>query len=85
METLFLKSIFEDGIVYFKINLIENPDDDYIYVGEEIIQEEGNHWEIDEYELTEEDLQEMYEDGFCEIEGTEFSTAMEEAKKHVRK
>lgn len=82
MGTMYLKSIFEDGTVYFRINSKE-ADDAYIYEGLELIQEEENGWEIDEYELTEDDLQEMYEDGFCDIEESEFILALDEAQKSV--
>lgn len=82
METLYLKSIFEDGVVYFKINT-QKSDDAYVYEGLELIQEEENGWEIDEYELTEDDLQEMYEDGFYDIEESEFSQALDEARRHI--
>ena len=81
MEPLYIKSVFEDGIVYFKILAIDNPDDEYVYEGFELINED-DHWEIDEYELTSEDLQEMYEDGFCDIEESEFVEALAVAKKH---
>lgn len=81
METIFLKSIFEDGIVYFKIKPIENPTNDYIYEGLELIfEEEDQTWEIDEYELTSEDLAEMYEDDFCDIEEKEFTEAHKKAE-----
>jgi hypothetical protein len=81
METIFLKSIFEDGIVYFKIQSLENPTNDYIYEGLELIfEEEDQTWEIDEYELTSEDLAEMYEDDFCDIEEAEFTEAYKKAE-----
>jgi hypothetical protein len=81
MKPIFLKSIFEDGIVYFKIKPIENPSNDYIYEGLEIIyEEEDKVWEIDEYELTAEDLKEMYEDDFCDIEEKEFQEAYKKAE-----
>lgn len=81
MEAKYLKSVFEDGIVYFKITPIENPTSEYIYEGLELIYEEedGTSWEIDEYELTEEDLDEMYADEFCDIEEKEFTEAYNKA------
>lgn len=82
MNTLYLKSIFEDGIVYFKINSIA-ASNEYIYEGLEVLYEEEGLWEIDEYELTQEDLDEMYEDGFCNIEAEEFEQAFREAKQHI--
>ncbi len=82
MNTMYLKSIFEDGIVYFKINSIMATSE-FIYEGLEVLYEEEGLWEIDEYELTQEDLDEMYEDGFFNIEAEEFEQALGEAKKHV--
>ncbi len=74
-EVTYLKCEFEDGLVYFKIDKKDEPDEDYIYEGTELILE-GENWELDYYELTASDLEEMYEDGFCEIEGLEFDEAM---------
>ena len=82
MNIIYLKSIFEDGTVYFKIKSITGASD-YIYEGLEVIYEEEGSWEIDEYELTQEDLTEMYEDGFCDIEAEEFEQALKEAKKRL--
>lgn len=56
---------------------------EYVYEGLEVLYEEEGLWEIDEYELKQEDLAEMYEDGFCKIEAEEFEEALREAKKHV--
>lgn len=85
MNSLYLKCLFEDGTVYFKLDAIKNPSDNYIYEGVEVIHEADNHWETDVYELTEEDLNEMYDDGFCDIEKEEFEEAYSNAKKHVKK
>lgn len=74
-EIFYLKGEFEDGIVYFRIDQQLEAEDEYIYEGTELILEEGS-WELDFYELTEEDLQEMYEEGFCKIEGVEFDEAL---------
>jgi hypothetical protein len=74
MNTLFLKNEYEDGIVYFKIDRIQNPEDEYIYDGIEIMIEDDLITK-DEYELTEEDLQEMYDDGFEVIPQAEFEGA----------
>ncbi len=79
MKTLFLKNEFEDGIVYFKIDRIENPEDEYIYEGTEIMIEEDLITK-DEYELTEEDLQEMYDDGFELILQSEYDKAENQYK-----
>lgn len=84
MGEIFIKSEYEDGTVYFKLKPITDPKDEYIYEGLEVMQEEGNHWEIDEYELTEEDLEEMYEDGFCNIEAKEFEVAYQTAQREIR-
>lgn len=84
MKELFIKSEYEDGTVYFKLKPIADPTDEYIYEGLEVMLEEGNHWEIDEYELTEEDLEEMYDDGFCNIEAKEFEQAYQTAKKEIQ-
>ncbi len=75
MDVKYLKSIFEDGVVYFKISPIKEASSEYKYEGLEVMyqEEEKNLWEIDEYELTDEDLEEMYEDGFCDIDEPEFT------------
>lgn len=74
MNTLFLKNEYEDGTVYFKIEKIASPEDEYIYDGMEIMIEDDLITK-DEYELTEEDLQEMYDDGFEVIPQAEFEGA----------
>jgi hypothetical protein len=63
MNTLYLKNEYEDGTVFFKIDRLPNPEDEYIYEGTEIMIEDDLITK-DEYELTEDDLQEMYDDGF---------------------
>lgn len=73
-EPLYLKCIFEDGLVYFKISTIENPEDEYIFEGTELIFED-NSWSIDVYELTQEDIEEMYKDDFCNIDKEEYEEA----------
>jgi hypothetical protein len=75
MLTKYLKCDFEDGVVFFKITPIDNPEDEYIYEGLELIQENGA-WEGDIYELTEADLDEMYEDGFENIDQEDFQNAL---------
>jgi hypothetical protein len=79
MKTIFLKNEYEDGLVYFKIEKIENPEDEYIYDGTEIMIEDDLITK-DEYELTEEDLQEMYDDGFEVIPQTEYDKAEDQYK-----
>ncbi len=74
MNPLYLKNEYEDGTVYFKIDRIDNADDEYIYDGVEIMVEE-ELITMDEYELTEEDLQEMYDDGFEVVPKDEFEEA----------
>ncbi len=85
MSVKYLKSIFEDGIVYFKISRIKDASSEYLYDGLEVMyqEEEKNLWEIDEYELTETDLEEMYEDGFCDIDELEFTEAYAKASKFL--
>lgn len=73
-ETLYLKCIFEDGLVYFKISVVDNADDEYIFEGTELIFEK-NSWAIDFYDLTREDIEEMYEDNFCNISKEEYDEA----------
>jgi hypothetical protein len=74
MQTFYLKNEYEDGTVLFKIERIQDPEDEYIYDGTEIMIEEDTISK-DEYELTEEDLQEMYEDGFEIIPAYEYEEA----------
>ncbi len=33
MNTLYLKNEYEDGTVFFKIDRLPNPEDEYIYEG----------------------------------------------------
>jgi len=71
MAPIYLKKQFKDGSVYYKIDQIADPEDEYIYEAIEITVEE----EIlgrDEFELTKEDLEEMYQDGFKPIAAAEF-------------
>ncbi|QHT67184.1 hypothetical protein GXP67_11280 [Rhodocytophaga rosea] len=74
MQTFYLKNEYEDGTVFFKIEKIQNPEDEYIYDGTEIMIEEDTISK-DEYELTEEDLQEMYDDGFEVVPAAEYEEA----------
>lgn len=74
MNTLYLKNEYEDGTVFFKIDRLPNPADEYIYDGTEIMIEDDLITK-DEYELTEDDLQEMYDDGFEVIPKNEFEEA----------
>lgn len=83
-ETLFLKCIFQDGLVYFKISEVDHPDDEYIYEGTELIYE-NNSWSIDLYDLTQEDIEEMYEDDFCNISKEEFEEAYVKANLNLQK
>lgn len=76
MQTLYLKNEYEDGTVYFKIEKMAHPEDEYIYDGTEIMIEEDLITK-DEYELTEDDLQEMYSDGFENISPEEYAQAEE--------
>ncbi len=79
MKTFYLKNEYEDGIVYFKIDTIADPEDEYIYDGTEIMIEDELITK-DEYELTEEDLQEMYDDGFEIIPAAEYEKAEKQYK-----
>ena len=83
-DPLYLKCIFEDGLVYFKITNLENPQDEYIYEGTELIFED-NTWNIDYYELTHDDIQEMYEDDFCNISKDEFEDVFMKANLILKK
>ncbi len=83
-ETLFLKCIFEDGLVYFKISVIENAEDEYIYEGIELIYE-AESWSIDQYDLTQEDIEEMYKDDFCNISKEEYEEAFLKANLNLKK
>jgi len=74
MNTLYLKNEYEDGTVFFKIDRLPDPEDEYIYEGTEIMIEEDLITK-DEYELTEDDLQEMYDDGFEVVPKAEFEEA----------
>ncbi|MDJ1470025.1 hypothetical protein QNI19_00635 [Cytophagaceae bacterium DM2B3-1] len=71
MPTIYLKKPFSDGAVYYKIDTISDPEDEYIYEATEIAVEEETLGR-DEFELTQEDLDEMYADGFKPISKEEF-------------
>ncbi len=71
MSSIYLKKEFKDGTIYYRIDPIAQPDDDYIYEAVEIAVEEDTI-SRDEFELTKEDLEEMYEDGFQKIVQAEF-------------
>ena len=81
MHSLYLKCLYEDGVVYCKISPIEEPEDEYVFRGVELAQDRGR-WESDTFELTDEELEEMYEDGFQEVERKEFEEAMNEYRGH---
>lgn len=83
-ETLFLKCVFEDGLVYFKISVIDNAEDEYIYEGTELMFE-NDSWSIDLYDLTQDDIEEMYEDDFCNISKDEFEEAFLKANLNLNK
>lgn len=83
-DPLYLKCIFEDGLVYFKITILENPQDDYAYEGTELIFEDST-WSIDYYDLTPDDIEEMYEDDFCNISKEEFDEALTKANLNLKK
>ncbi len=83
-EPLYLKCIFEDGLVYFKIKHWEQADDEYIFEGTELIYEDGS-WSIDLYDLTQEDIEEMYNDDFCNISKEEFEEAELKANLNLAK
>lgn len=71
MSTIYLKKAFADGTVYYKIDPITKPEDEYIYEAIEIAIEEETLGR-DEFELTQEDLDEMYADGFAAISKADF-------------
>lgn len=83
-ETLYLKCIFEDGLVYFKISVIDNAVDEYLFEGTELIYEKDS-WNIDLYDLTQEDIEEMYEDDFCNISKEEYEEAFLKANLNIKK
>lgn len=82
-EPLYLKCIFEDGLVYFKITLHKHPLDKYIYEGTELIYE-NDSWSIDLYDLSQNDIEEMYEDDFCTIDKEEFEEAYLKANLNIK-
>ncbi len=79
MSTIYLKKAFSDGMVYYKISPIAKPEDEYIYEAIEIAMEDETLGR-DEFELTQEDLDEMYADGFAEIPKAEFDKAEKEQR-----
>ncbi|SDK70441.1 hypothetical protein SAMN05421823_103333 [Catalinimonas alkaloidigena] len=79
MQSLYLKCIYEDGLVYCKIDPIDDAEDDYVFRGIELALENGT-WEKDTFELTEDELDEMYDDGFHEVERKEYEEVLEEYK-----
>lgn len=79
MPTIYLKKSFSDGTVYYKIDPIADPEDEYIYEAIEITVEDETLGR-DEFELTKEDLDEMYTDGFKPITKPEFEKMEEEQR-----
>ncbi len=79
MSVIYLKKDFTDGMVYYKIEPIANPEDEYIYDATEIAVEDETR-SRDEFELTQEDLDEMHHDGFQPITESEFSTVESEQR-----
>ena len=76
MSTIYLKKQFKDGTVYYKVDPILDPEDEYVYDAVEITIETADETSgRDEFELTAEDLKEMYSDGFKEIPAAEFEKA----------
>lgn len=71
MSVIYLKKEFTDGMVYYKVEPTVNPEDEYIYDATEIAVEGDTH-SRDEFELTQEDLDEIHSDGFQPITETEF-------------
>jgi hypothetical protein len=71
---LYLKNEYEDGKVYFKLERLPEANDEYVYEGTEIMIEDDTVTR-DVYELTEDDVQEMYKDGFEDISASEFEKA----------
>jgi len=71
MATIYLKKEFSDGMVYYKIDPISEPEDEYIYEAIEIAVEEETMGR-DEFELTQEDLDEMCQDGFESVAQADF-------------
>lgn len=71
MERLYLKNTHKKGLVYLKINPVYSSDDEFIFEGLEISTEEGS-WEMEEYELSREDLEKMYDEGFITIDEDEY-------------
>lgn len=72
MAVTYLKKEFTDGMVYYRIEPIKDPEDEYIYDATEIAVEDDT-LSRDEFELTQEDLDEIHRDGFQAIAEAEFS------------
>jgi hypothetical protein len=74
MATLYLKNTYPEWAVFYKLDRLPEPSDEYVYEGVEIVIEDDMITK-EEYEFTEEDLQEMYRDGFQNITAEEYLKA----------
>lgn len=77
-RTFYLKCDFEDGLVYFKIDPVSATPENDVFEGEELIFEE-DAWQKDRYELWQQDIDEMIDDGFFEIDEAEYQEALAES------
>lgn len=71
MEQLYLKNTNNEGLIYIKINPVYSSEDEFIFEGLEITTEKGG-WEMEECELSREDLEKMYDEGFITIDQDEY-------------
>lgn len=71
LEDFYVKNILGDSKIYFRLKPIIFPENEFTYLGTEILTKEGEA-NIENHELTYRDILQMYEDGFYTIEREEF-------------
>lgn len=74
MKKLYVKNSKEQKNIYRKLVALPCPDGDFTFNSTNIIAE-GDHWQMDQYNITYRDLLTMYEDGYYTIEKEEFERA----------
>jgi len=71
LEDFYVKNVLGEVQVFYRLKPIVFPENEFTYLGTEIMTKEG-HAYIDNHELTYRDILQMYEDGFHTIDREEF-------------
>ncbi|MDF9797648.1 hypothetical protein OKW21_002911 [Catalinimonas alkaloidigena] len=87
LEDFYVKNTMGDSKIYYRLKPIIFPENEFTYLGTEILTKEGEG-NIENHELTYRDILQMYEDGFYTIEREEFERVQamvseETEKEHI--